>query len=78
MKKHNIMISEIKKAERAYDKKFGTKSMVGGYGCKWEEDFTELVLEMDDRETGHRLGTVILQACMFDRRRSWVSAAFEV
>ena len=76
--KHNMMISEIKKAERAYDNAFGTKSMVGGYGCTWGEDFTEIVCEIDDRITGERLGTAVVQACMFDRRRSWVSGVWEV
>ena len=76
--KNNMMISEIKKVERAYDKKFGTKCMVGGYSCCWDEDFTEITCEIDDRETGERLGTAILQAVMFDRRRSWVSGVWEV
>ncbi len=43
--KRELMISEMKKAVRAFKKQTGKDSFVGGYGCRWEDDFTEIRLE---------------------------------
>ena len=75
--KKEMMKSELKKAAKAFDKETGHTSFVGGYGCRWEEDFTEVRCEMDDKETGKYLGEVTMTLVMFDRRRSWVSNVTE-
>lgn len=77
MSKRELLISEQKKAARAFEKATGHKAFVGGYGCRWEDDFTEVRCEMDDKETGKYLGEVTMQLTMFDRRRSWVSSVEE-
>lgn len=75
--KRELMKSEMKKAVKAFNKETGKDSFVGGYGCRWDEMFTEVRLEMDDRETGKYLGEVTMTLVMFDRRKSWVSLVTE-
>ena len=78
MKEFNLKRSEIKKIERAFENKTGIKASIGGYGFhEGEEDFKDVKVEMDRIDDGRRAGTVQFTACMFDRRRSWVSAVTE-
>ena len=78
MKEFNLKRSEIKKAVRDFEFNTGIEAEVSGYGFhEGAEDFKDVKIEMDRKDNGRRCGTVYLVACMFDRRRSWVSAVEE-
>lgn len=72
----NLKISEQKKAVRAFERKTGCKAFVGGYSLKLDDIFSEVILEMDDVETGKFLGEATMTIVMFDRRKSWVSSVY--
>lgn len=75
MKEFNLKKSEIKKVVRDFEFQTGIEAEIGGYGFyDGAEDFKAVKIEMDRKDNGRRCGTVELVACMFDRRRSWVSS----
>ena len=73
MKEFYLKIRELKMVVREFKKQTGIDAEIGAYGYHGDEDFKDVKLEMDDRYTGRRAGTVYLTAVMFDRRKSWVS-----
>lgn len=75
MKEFYLRIRELKMAVREFKKQTGIDAEIGAYGYhEGDEDFKDVKLEMDDRYTGRRAGTVYMTVVMFDRRRSWIAA----
>ena len=75
MKEFNLMKSEIKKIDKAFEEQTGIKAYIGAYGFhEVTEDFKDVKVEMDREDNGRRAGTVYFTSVMFDRRRSWVAA----
>lgn len=71
--KKELLISEIKKAEKFAEKRDGVKAEVTGYGTDWSIDcgFATVTCEVCTKETNERLDDVELNIYVKDRRRSF-------
>lgn len=78
--------TELKKIEKkkilAYCRKqFKQECSITAYSYNSKPDsmgFVEVTVEICDEKMQERVGTVILQACMFNRQQSWCSNSYDL